>query len=212
MSDIIFLLDESISMSNYSKNYINIINSFIKTQKTIKDNSIFTLVKFNTYVKTLCLNSYVDTLPEFTDEHYSPDGTTSLYDAIGYAMHLKYSDILKNKAIMFILTDGQDNNSSKYNILDINNQIKYLKNIGWDFIYIATGQNAFEFGKRIGIDSDKCIYYSESTNSISKISNTCNIALGHFSKKISGYHNIYSDMTIETDISDLNDLMGCINI
>lgn len=201
--DIIFLLDESFSMHQFCDKYIEVINSFINAQKQLHPTSNLTFIKFNTTVKTLCINSNITTIPEFTTKHYDPDGITSLYDAIGYAINLKYNNIQKNKAIMFILTDGHDNNSSKYNILGINNQIKYLKTFGWDFVYIATGQNAFDFGKRIGIDEDKCILYSESNNSIPKIANACNIALSCYIKKISGYDDVYSNMELQTDLTDL---------
>ena len=128
------------------------------------------------------------TVPEFTDEHYQPDGITSLYDAIGYIIDLKYTNTL-NTTLVFILTDGDDNNSSKYTLQTISKRIKYLKQCGWVFIFIAANQNAQESGGKLGID--KCITYNETDNSIARVAEACNIAVGHAVTQWTGQKNEY---------------------
>lgn len=200
MIDIIFVLDESSSMRRHSESYIEGINAFIRSQKQFNPNASFTMVKFNSTVTTLCLNDKIYTLPEFTREHYKPAGITSMYDAIGYAINMKHGENIKN-TIMFILTDGEDNHSKKFNQIMIGEKINYMKEIGWSFVYIATNQIANKVGENINIDT--CLTYSESATSISKIASTCNIAIGHAIARWSGSENNFSNQEMPVDISDL---------
>jgi len=52
MTDIVFLLDESLSMIEYSKSYIDGINNLINTQKQFNPNSKFSLIKFNNEINS----------------------------------------------------------------------------------------------------------------------------------------------------------------
>ena len=206
MADIIFLLDESASMRKHSNAYISGINAFINTQKQFNPHSLFTMVKFNTKVTTLCVDSKIHTLPEFTNQHYYPDGITAMYDAIGYAIDLKYNGGSQN-VVMFILTDGQDNNSKNFNNILIAEKINYMKQRGWTFVYIATDQDAQKVGENMNID--KCLTYTESEMSISRIASACNIAIGHAIARWTGNENYFSQQEMPTDISDL---MGNLSI
>lgn len=204
MLDIIFLLDESLSMSKQRSAYIKGINTFLSTQKRINPNANLTIVKFNSIVTTLCVDSKMYTVPEFTEEHYRPDGVTSLYDAIGYIIDLKHTHKVK-MTVMFILTDGDDNDSSKYTLQSISERIKYLKQRGWIFIFIAANQNAQESGKKLGIDN--CITYNETTNSIARVAEACNIAVGHVVTQWTGQKNEYIHQEIPTDVRELTEAL-----
>lgn len=210
MIDIVFILDESVSMAPYSSHYIECINSFLETQKIQNPSSRFTLIKFNTTVNVLCKDERIDTLPKFTSEHYRPFGVTSLYDAIGRAMNLKYTDGVKN-VIMFILTDGEDNNSFEFTCEQIKDKVKYLSSIGgWSFVYIATNQNAQIAGEKLGIDT--CLVYNETKKSIEQIVNACNIAIGHIIHKLTGIENKYSHTDMPTDVRELTNILNNFNI
>lgn len=202
MTDIIFVLDESASMRRYSESYISGINSFINTQKQFNPQASFTMVKFNTTVTTLCVDSKIHTLPEFTSNHYKPCGITAMYDAIGHAINLKYNGDIQN-VVMIILTDGQDNHSKNFNNVTIAGKIGYMKQRGWSFVYIATDHNSHKFGQNMNIDT--CLTYSESDRSIAKLADACNIAVGHAISIWSGNENPFSQKEMPTDISDLMD-------
>lgn len=209
MLDIIFILDESFSMRKYINSYIQGINEFINTQKQINPDTNFTLIKFNSTINVLCVNSKIHTLPVFTHEHYNPMGSTALYDAIGYGINLKYSNHVQN-VMMIIITDGNDNSSSKFTINNIADNIKYLKQQGWEFLYVAANQNAQNAGNKLGIET--CLSYNETSNSISQISKVCNIAVGHALKKWTGKSNQYTNQEIPTDVKDLMDGFNDIKI
>ena len=209
MIDIVFILDESVSMAPYSCHYIECINSFLESQKFQNPSSRFTLIKFNTTVNILCKDEIMKTLPKFTSEHYRPSGVTSLYDAIGTGMNLKHSDEIQN-VIMFILTDGNDNHSSQYTCEQIKQRVEYLSSLGWSFVYIATNQNAQIVGEKMGIYTS--IVYNETKKSIEQIVDACNIAIGHVYHKLTGDQNQYSNTEIPTDIRELTNILNKFNI
>lgn len=209
MLDIIFILDESTSMNDHIHSYINGVNMFLNTQKSQNPQSKFTLVKFSNDVDILCIDKKMHTLQEFTTDHYNPAGVTALYDAIGYAVTLKYnsninsidSDNNGDRVVVIILTDGEDNHSSNYTLENITDKIEYLKNRGWVFIFIAANQNVIVSGIRMGIDIR--VAYSASEQSITQVADACNIAIGHAVQKWTNVPNIYSDKEMPDDLRDL---------
>jgi len=208
MLDIIFILDESLSMEEYINSYIQGINEFINEQKQTNPTANFTMIKFNNEVNVLCVDSKIHTLPVFTCDNYKPSGITSLYDAIGYGIDLKHNSI--QNVIMIIITDGDDNNSSKYNINTIGTKINYLKQCGWEFLYIASSHNSQIVGKKIGIET--CLSYSETDKSISQIAHACSVAIGHALHKWTGILNKYVTHEMPTDIRNLMDDFNNIKI
>jgi hypothetical protein len=205
MLDIVLLLDESEYMKPNKNFYINGINSLIREQKKVNPNGNFSLIKFNTLFRTLCIDSKIHTLPEFTSEYYNPCGMSSLYDAIGHVMNLKYVNE-KKEVIIIILTNGQDNRSSDYELTSISDEVEHLKNIGWSFVYITANQNSKIICKELGIET--CLTYNETGNSISHVAYACSVAIGHAMYKCSGVYNEYCDKNIPNDLSDLIDDMS----
>ena len=194
---IIFLLDESSSMYPYKNEYIKTINSVISTQKILNPNVKFTLIKFSSYVKLLYYDVLMCNVEEFKTEQYMPDGSTSLYDGIGYSIKYKENE---SNVILIIITDGEENTSSLFNKENIINLIRNYSTRHWEFIYIATNQNAKEVGESLGIHT--CITYNETEKSISNIAEVCNISIGHAIYKLTGIENTYIDKEIPNDISD----------
>ena len=208
MPDIVLILDESTSMRDHKESYIEGVNTLLTTQKQLNPNANFTLIKFSSDVTTLCVDHKMHTIPEFTSEHYKPDGVTSLYDAIGHGFNLKHNNNVNNdnNVIMIILTDGEDNHSSKFTFKTISENIDYLKIRGWEFVFIATNQNVTQIGSRLGIDT--CLAYDASKESIARVANACSIAIGHAIQKWSGIPNQYTSQVMPTDVRDLMNEMG----
>lgn len=205
MLDIVLIIDESLSMENYSEYYIEVVNRLVYEQQMMNPMSNLTFIKFSTIVNTLCIDSKMYTLPTFTSVHYQPEGVTALYDAIGHGIDIKYknSSLDNSNVIMIIMTDGNDNNSHKFTLETISERIKFLKGKGWEFLYIATNQNAEYEGKKMNIDN--CLSYNETEKSISKVADACNIAIGHAMYKWFGITNKYTKEEMPTDIRDLMD-------
>ena len=173
MPDIVFVLDESLSMESYSSIYLQKINSLISHQKIVNPNMSMSIIKFNDKITRLCHNMFMKDIPELTKADYSPSSTTALYDAIAAGIVCKMDDEKhKNRVIVIILTDGDDNESQKFTESDINNEIRKLRKQGWLFLYLGVGKNIASYGKKLGIDT--CVCFSHSNTSISKVMGVCN--------------------------------------
>lgn len=82
------------------------------------------MIKFSNQITTLCIDHNINTLPEFTNAHYKPTGTTALYDAIGHVFNIKFNGEFK-PTIVIILTDGEDNCSNN-TLQDISQKISHV--------------------------------------------------------------------------------------
>ena len=199
MADIIFLLDESYSMIHHYNLYIKGVNKFITTQKSINPDANFSMIKFNSQITPICLNNKINTLPEFTNSDYNPNGLTCLYDAIEYVFKIKSTKECK-QVIVIILTDGEDT-CSKNTLQDISRKISEVVSKGWVLVYIAANQNAQKIGHLLGIKI--CVSYKETEKNIDHVADVCSIAIGHAMYKWSGIPNKFCLLEIPLDVSDI---------
>ena len=114
MNHYIFIVDYSYSMKNNLYKVINVINTFINQLKTSNVKSLFSLYYFSCQLYHVIENIDINILKElFNLSQFKNSGATALYDAV-------CTVILKNgfdsniKKYLYIITDGDDNNSSSY--------------------------------------------------------------------------------------------------
>lgn len=55
---------------------------------------------------------------------------------------------------VFIITDGEENSSTKYKLNDVSNTITRLTENGWRFSFAGVGVDAFGMGKQMGIQKN----------------------------------------------------------
>ncbi len=150
---IIVLLDESGSMSNKKNDVIGGYNKFVSDQKMImNDMDKFCLVKFNTVSNIIHENIPLNDVPNLTDETFSPNGLTALYDAIKQGIYLINRNKSKEERIIFlIMTDGEENSSRNATKQEIKRLISmYEREDNWTFIYI--GENPDNWSKETGMN------------------------------------------------------------
>lgn len=154
---IIFIMDESGSMSNMGDEPWQGLNNFVKKQKESNSNFNFTLIFFNSEVRFIYKNLESEEIPILSKKDYNPNDTTALYDAIGKGIEYQKTQNMEN-VIFVILTDGHENCSREYNKKTIQKMISDLeKNNKWKFVYLGANQDSFEVGQGIGIHNS-CNY------------------------------------------------------
>lgn len=154
---IIFIMDESGSMTSMGNEPWQGLNSFVKKQKDNNVDFNFTLIFFNSEVKFIYKNLEGSKIPELTSSDYNPYDTTALYDAIGKGIEFQKKESMNN-VIFVILTDGMENCSQEYNKNNIQKMIKDLEtNNNWKFVYLGANQDSFQVGNSIGI-TNSCNY------------------------------------------------------
>lgn len=159
--DIVFLLDESGSMSSMGNEPVEAVNAFIEEQKKTlgKDGSTFSLWKFNANLTKLFDDVCLHDVEEFNQ--FSPNNMTALYDAIGEAINNKKKKDKHDNVVCVILTDGEENSSSKFSLSDVKSMIKDMEeNHNWRFVYLGANQDAFAVGGGMGMRADCCSNYA----------------------------------------------------
>jgi uncharacterized protein YegL len=149
VQNILFLLDESGSMSSMGAEPVQAVNKFIQEQKSTlgDDGATFSLWKFNTTVSKVIDDIPLKDVVEFID--FLPNDMTSLYDAIGSAIKNKVS---YDNVICIILTDGLDNSSVEYTLSNVKSMINEMETKhNWKFVYLGANQDAFTVGSRMGM-------------------------------------------------------------
>jgi uncharacterized protein YegL len=158
------ILDESTSMSCAKTSTINGYNEHIDMLKKSNNPDIYaSLIKFSEVISNAIPLTEINNVPTLTDQSYSPNGCTALYDAIGTVLtdhetnskiveiKSKYSDM---KNIMIILTDGDDNSSRKFSATQIKELIADFEKTGnWTFVYLGAEQDSWKATDTLGINA-----------------------------------------------------------
>jgi len=168
------ILDESSSMSGIRQQTINGYNEHIDVLKKSNNPDIFvSLIRFCETMNVAIPITEINNVPTLTEENYKPGGTTALYDAIGTVLeshnsNIKINEIKANyedmKNVVIILTDGEENSSTKYKAEDIKKMIKDLEATDqWTFVYLGAEQDSWVAADTIGIKSANVTNYSYAT-------------------------------------------------
>ena len=156
---VVFVMDESGSMTGMGKEPLDGLNNFFAMQN---QNGEFyaTLITFSDRVKFVFKNVEGKNIKKLTESDYCPNGMTALYDAIGSG--IDYQKTLKTDNVIFvILTDGLENSSRDYKKNDIFKMITTMKtDHNWDFVYLGANQDSFGVGQSIGITTTRDFEYS----------------------------------------------------
>lgn len=157
----LILLDESGSMDCIRRSALSAMNETIQTIKRVQKehNEHEHSVTFVTFsgrgtegVKFICLNVPVEAMRKLRITDYFPDGCTPLYDAIGSAVETLEKLVTEDDVVLVsIITDGQENSSSKFSGSQIRDLIGRKKECGWTFTYMGANQDSAYVARNIGI-------------------------------------------------------------
>jgi Mg-chelatase subunit ChlD len=142
---LIFLLDRSGSMELCRDDTIGGFNSFVKDQAVIGGK--LTLIQFDHEIQTTYTNVELKDIVPLTIETFQPRGSTALLDAIGETIKSPKC----THPVVIILTDGQENSSTKFTKAHIKDLIEQKTKDGWTFMYLGANQDAFAEAGAMGI-------------------------------------------------------------
>lgn len=167
LTELVFILDKSGSMSGLEKDTIGGFNSLLVKQKEIDQECILTTVLFNNNYELLHDRLNLNAVKPLNDEQYSVGGTTALLDAIGRTIH-KMITVQKNtakeyqaeKVMIVIITDGEENSSREYSSEKIKDLIEQQKtDYGWEFLFLGANIDSIDTASKIGISRDRATNY-----------------------------------------------------
>lgn len=158
VTEIVLVLDKSGSMDRVREATIKAINDFLAEQVAEPGKAAFTLTLFDTHYDTALNGVDIRKVRDIDRSTYRPGGWTALYDAVGRTIHEVQSRIEKiaedrrpEKIICVILTDGEENSSTEYNLEQVRAQITDRAAHGWKFVFLGANQDAWETAKGMAI-------------------------------------------------------------
>ncbi len=166
ITELVFILDRSGSMSGLEADTIGGFNAMIEKQKKEPGEAYVSTVLFDNVSEVLHDRIRLADVPKMTDRDYTVRGCTALIDAIGGAIHHitnihKYArtEDVPEKTMFIITTDGMENASHHYSSDEVKKMIERQKEVGWEFLFIGANIDAVETAKRYGIGSDRVANY-----------------------------------------------------
>lgn len=171
LTEIVFILDRSGSMSGLEADTIGGFNSMIEKQKRAEGEALISTVLFDNESEVLHDRVDVQRIKPMTDKDYTVRGCTALLDAIGGAIHHignvhKYAraEDVPEHTMFVITTDGMENASRRYDSETVKKMIERQKeNYGWEFLFLGANIDAVETAKHFGIGADRAVnYHSDS--------------------------------------------------
>lgn len=174
LTELVFILDRSGSMSGLEKDTINGFNDMIEKQKSEGENVNITTVLFDDEVEIIHDRFPVDIIQPLTEQEYFVRGCTALLDGIGQSIK-KVDNIQKRlpeehkagRVVFVITTDGLENSSVEYTFRDVRDMIREKKERGWEFLFLGANIDAGKEAEKIGIGRDRSVTYENSPEGIS---------------------------------------------
>ena len=167
LTEMVFIIDRSGSMTGLEDDTIGGFNSTIKKQKKEEGEAIVTTVLFDNQYEVIHDRFDIRQVGEMTEEEYFTRGSTALLDAMGSAIQ-KTINVQRNlpeeeraeKVVFVVITDGYENASCEYSYRDIKRMVEYeQEKYGWEFLFLGANIDAVEEGGRLGIRRDRAARY-----------------------------------------------------
>ena len=167
LTEVIFILDRSGSMSGLEADTIGGFNSMIAKQKKEEGEAYISTVLFDDKTEVLYDRVPVSKVEPMNENQYYVRGCTALLDALGRAIHHignvhKYAreEDRPEKTLFIITTDGMENSSHEYSYDKVKKMVeKQKKKYGWEFLFLGANIDAIEVAGRFGIAANRAINY-----------------------------------------------------
>ncbi len=166
ITETVFILDRSGSMSGLESDTIGGFNSMLRKQRELDGKCYVSTVLFDDKSEVIHDRLDIGEVKELTSEEYYPRGCTALTDAIGGAIHHieyihKYArpEDVPEHTLFVITTDGMENASRVYSADKVRKMVEEKKELGWEFIFMAANIDSVETASQYGIAENRAVNY-----------------------------------------------------
>ena len=167
LTELVFILDRSGSMSGLEADTIGGFNSLIAKQKKEEGTALISTVLFDDHAEVLYDRISLDRIEPMNDRQYYVRGCTALLDALGGAIHHignvhKYAreEDRPEKTIFIITTDGMENSSHRYTYDKVKKMVERQRDrYGWEFLFLGANIDAIEIAGRFGVQANRAVNY-----------------------------------------------------
>ncbi len=166
MTELVFILDKSGSMSGLESDTIGGFNSLIRKQRGETGRCFVSTVLFSNNSEVIHDRVPLEDISDMTKKDYFTSGCTALLDAVGDAVkHISMvhryirSEDVPARTLFVITTDGMENASRKYSAKDVKKLIKSKEKDGWEFVFIGANIDSVQTADNIGIRQENAVNY-----------------------------------------------------
>lgn len=200
LTEMVFILDMSGSMSRLTSDTIGGYNSLIKAQKEEKGDAYVTTVLFDDRYIVLHNRVNIQEVPEMTINDYKPLGVTAMLDSIGKTIQSvgqKLAAIPEEErpgsVVVTIITDGYENASVEYAYPQIKEMITHQREkYNWVFTFIGANIDTMEVSGNLGIDPKLSKSYTASAQGTSKVYSATSKAMSYARGMTAGGQSVNS--------------------
>ena len=167
LTEIVFILDRSGSMSGLEADTSGGFNVLIKKQRKEPVEALVSTVLFDDTCDVIHDRVPMEKVAKLTEDTYFVRGCTALLDAVGGAIHHignihKYArdEDRPEKTLFIITTDGMENASRRYTYKKVKQMVERQKaRYGWEFLFFGANMDAIAVAGNIGIHADRAVTY-----------------------------------------------------
>jgi hypothetical protein len=159
--EIVCVIDRSGSMGAIVDDAIGGFNAFLDSQKKEAGTAVLSMTLFDHEHLFPYAVTPLREVPAFTSDTYVPRGSTALLDAVGSTLTSTATRHAATPAgrrpqsvVVAILTDGHENASVHYSREAIAAMIDERKAQGWQFVFLAADQAAFDAARQMHVAID----------------------------------------------------------
>lgn len=174
LTELVFILDRSGSMGGLENDTIGGFNAMLEKQKKQEGEAYITTVLFDDRYEMIHNRFPLAKVKPMTDADYYVRGCTALLDAMGRTIHQmamtqKYlpEEEKAEKVIFVITTDGLENASREYTIVQVKKMVEHEKEkYGWEFLFFGANMDAVAEAGRFGIGADRAVTFENDSQGI----------------------------------------------
>lgn len=185
LTSINVIIDASGSMQGLTKDTIGSFNTFLDEQKAVQGEAIFTLCTFNTDYSLLHDCAVLAGVPSLDPKSYRPNGGTALLDAMGVTMTTVGQKLAAmpetdrpSKVIFLIITDGEENSSTKYTLDQIQSMVAHQREkYSWEFVFMGANIDAISAGTSLSVSASNTLNYDSTSAGTKGLYHTASASL-----------------------------------
>lgn len=167
LTELVFIIDRSGSMSGLEADTIGGFNGLLEKQKKEAGEAFVSVVLFDDRTEVLYDRVDIQKVEPMNDSQYYVRGCTALLDAIGGAIHHignvhRYAreEDVPEKTLFIITTDGMENASRMYGYEKVRQMVEHEKEkYHWEFLFLGANMDAIGVAGRFGISASRAVTF-----------------------------------------------------
>lgn len=175
LTEMVFVLDRSGSMSGLAADTIGGFNELIEKQKKLEGDAYVTTVLFDHEYEVLHDHVALGEVAPLTDKEYFARGSTALLDAVGRTINAVGARLAATPeeerpahVVFVITTDGMENASREYTAKQVREMVEHQQQkYSWQFVFLGANMDAVSEADKLGISASHAANFTPSQRGVS---------------------------------------------